>query len=60
MTTFDKIYRGFEILRSYGQVELAVAHDQLWAGETDVTENDRAELEALGWFEDEDSWSHFV
>ena len=34
-------------------------HDQLWFGADEwvTDENDRIELDSLGWFIDEDSWS---
>jgi hypothetical protein len=38
------------------------AHDQVWVGSSDLSraEEDIARLEELGWFIDEDSWSHFI
>ena len=41
---------------------LRVDHDQVWAGYDDgsMTADDRAELKRLGWFFDNDGWSHFV
>lgn len=40
---------------------IAAEHDQIWYGYSEETsEEDRAKLEALGWFESEDSWSFFT
>lgn len=37
-------------------------HDQIWVGDSDLplTPDERAVLDGLGWFEDEDSWTHFT
>lgn len=41
---------------------VSVEHDQLWFGSFDsvTDEKDKARLEELGWFEDEDAWSCFI
>ena len=63
-----RILQGLEILAKYCENEkgdLTAEHDQIWAGPTgsfnpeSVDEEDFIELKRLGWFIDEDSWSHF-
>ena len=53
------------IFNKYGDFEatdLAADHEQIWIGGPelkDMSEEDQKAVDKLGWFEDEDSWSHF-
>lgn len=66
MATKAQIMGGLEIIArntSEDQGEfMRPGHDQIWAGYDDgsMSEDDRAELKRLGWFFDNDGWSHFV
>lgn len=59
------VVRGLNILAKYDD-DLAVAfeHDQVWAADFDTTvarmsKEEVIELAVCGWFESQDSWSHF-
>lgn len=57
--------RGFEIIKKYEpDANLEPAHDQIFVGDyatsEKMTEEERKEMEELGWFEDCESWSHFT
>ena len=56
--------KGVNIIEKYVEqdgFDMHSEHDQMWFGEFDaVSSEDSAELEKLGWFEDEDSWSCFT
>ena len=63
-----KVWRGLEILVKYCENEkgdFVPGHDQIWAGPPypfdpeSVDDEDKAELDRLGWFIDEESWSRF-
>jgi hypothetical protein len=45
-----------------GEYYFHPGHDQIWVGKFEWITNDvdKARLEELGWFEDEDSWSCFT
>lgn len=59
------VFKGMQIISRYLEHEEdAFEHDQIWYGgftETieKMTEQEVKELRRLGWFESEDSWSHF-
>jgi hypothetical protein len=47
----------------YSNEEFAADHEQIWIGgpnEDELSEADREAVDKMGWFIDEDSWSHFV
>mgnify|MGYP003434705516 CR=1 FL=1 len=57
--------KGFEIIRKYEpDAHIEPAHDQIFVGDyatsEKMTEEERKEMEELGWFEESDSWSHFT
>ena len=60
----NKILEGMNIIAKYEpEAHMYAGHDQIWFGryipeEMSVEDEDRLKLE-LGWFEAEDSWSHF-
>jgi len=62
--TNGKFAEGVTILAKYLAPEKYGAraeHDQLWiGGAADVSPEDAARLEDLGWFIDEEAWSCFV
>ena len=67
MATIRSIIRGLEILEKHTDPTkhlICAEHDQIWAGGDPslYSENERTELEAIGWFVDDEapSWSHFV
>lgn len=68
MATMKDIRDGLVILLKYeklGDGDFSSEHDQCWAGsatEEAVSLEDRAVLDALGWFWDEavESWSRFT
>ena len=59
------ILRGLQILAKYDDdLRLSFEHDQMWVCDfnetvTLMTKEDVAELARYGWFESQDSWSHF-
>lgn len=58
-----RIAEGLQIVLKYddGDGEVAVGHDQMWIGAgVTVSDEDKNRLKDMGWFEDEESWSHFV
>ena len=66
--TNDKILRGISVISEHmpktskSDYDFAVGHDQLWFGAQDWVTDTLViqELENMGWFIDEDSWSCFV
>jgi hypothetical protein len=65
--TVGELLEGLTIIASHdpdgNDASVAVAHDQIWAGEYnshDMPAAQAARLEELGWFEDHASWSNFV
>ncbi len=65
---YDKkqlFFRGLVILAKYDDdIDVSFAHDAMWCCDFDktikkMTEEECIELAECGWFEDEDSWSHF-
>lgn len=61
----NRILAGIALIASHDvHAELAVGHDQLFFGSYEsaarMTEAERELLEAWGWIESEESWSHFV
>lgn len=61
--TISKLQEGLVILAKYGDQDLCVAHDMILIGPdaSVVSDEDKAALDALGWFEhDEGGWAHFV
>jgi len=69
----DSIYEGLVILHKYASEHThnwsySFVHDQVYLGPTDMnfeemlekmSEKDVRRMGELGWFESEDSWSHF-
>ena len=61
----EKLVEALQIMMKYGDVEVAVGHDVIYAGpdisET-ISEEDAERLEELGWFEsdEDDCWKAFV
>ena len=61
----SKFIEGVNILAKYipedrkDSYDVNAEHDQLWFCQYDwvTDEKDKARLEEIGWFEDEDSWS---
>lgn len=61
LSPLERIADGIQIILKYGKGEICAEHDQLWIGHSiRVSKEDAKALEDLGWFEDSDSWSHFV
>lgn len=58
-----RIIEGLNILaKYYPSDEFAAAHDQIWYAPYEpekISSEDLQRLEDLGWFESDDSWSHF-
>ena len=59
-----RILEGLQILLKYFPVgDFSADHDQVWAGgdleAVEISESDKVRLEELGWFLDEDYYSHF-
>lgn len=61
----QRFVRGLNILAKYdNDIDPSFEHDQCWASDFDSTieKMTREDVEALaqcGWFESEESWSHF-
>ena len=64
LTGIDRILAGMALILQYEPTaEFNVAHDQIYLGVYDperMTLEERGLMEAWGWIESEDSWSHFV
>ncbi len=62
--TIEKLIEGLQIIAKYQpEGEVSVGHDVFYAGDynpDEMTDEDKATLEALGWGEEYDSWYHFV
>jgi len=59
----QKILRGLIIISKYdAKSDFASERNQIWCGSEDLefSEKDKKELDELGWFIDEDSWSCFT
>lgn len=59
----QKVLRGLIIISKYdANSAFAAEHDQIYCGSEDleISEKDKKELDDLGWFTDEDSWTCFV
>jgi len=62
----SRIPKGFVILMQFSDdIECNCEYDRLWAGNFEETvkkmgEGDVTSMAQLGWFEDEESWSHFT
>lgn len=58
----NRILAGLALISGYDQnADFACDHDQLWFGDYErVPNHEHPILESWGWFESEDSWSHFV
>jgi len=59
----QKVLRGLIIISKYdADSDFAAEHDQIYCGseELEINEEHKKELDELGWFTDEDSWSCFV
>lgn len=62
----SRIPKGLAILMTVSDdVEVRVGHDQIWAEDfeatvTKMSEAQVREMALLGWFEGEDSWTHFT
>lgn len=51
------------IMKAEPDANVDAQHDQIYVGAYDpdkMSEEDRAKLDATGWFESEHSWSHFT
>lgn len=62
-TAIQQMIEGLQILAKYPGAMTCAEHDQLMVGPPDmeVSEEDRAALEALDWFEDsEGGWATFT
>ncbi len=61
----QKILRGLQILARYDEkLDCNFEHDQMWVGDFEAAVGKMAEEEVwemarLGWFEADDSWSHW-
>jgi len=59
------IPRGLAILMQFSDdIPCRCEHDQMWAGDFEATVEKMGEgavgaMATLGWFEDEEAWSHF-
>jgi hypothetical protein len=64
VTKIEQVSLGIAVLRKYSGAEIAVAHDQIFAGPegSEVVESDADYLRTLSWFRDSESgcWSIFV
>lgn len=63
MSRGAKIAEGIAIIiAKEPEAEACAVHDQLYFGACDgrYTPEERTRLDALGWFEDEDSWAIFT
>lgn len=66
LSTAQKILLGIQIIMKYeSSAELATGRDIIYFGNTEeiadfVSTEDRQELANLGWFEQEESWAHYV
>jgi hypothetical protein len=63
----NPIYCGLQILVEFteGELHMRFEHDQMWAGDfVETVKNMRPaaveKMTELGWFEAEDSWSHYA
>ena len=59
------LYEGLGVLLKYGDDEVAVEHDVIYAGPNNlekVSVEDQIKLKELGWYwsEDYDCWEYFV
>jgi len=61
----SRVPRGLMILMTFdSNIECRFEHDQMWACDfeetvTKMEEGDVEQMARLGWFEDEEAWSHF-
>ena len=63
----QRVLRGLQILAKYDQnldAHTSFEHDQIYVNDFEeavvqMTKEDVVELAVCGWFESEDSWSHF-
>jgi hypothetical protein len=65
LSTLDEVLNGIGLIRKYEPgASIAAEHDQIYFGSYDtheqMTPEEREQMEAWNWFEDVDSWSHFV
>lgn len=64
-TEKQRVIRGLNILAKYDDdLSIAFEHDQMYTGDFEtliahMTPEDLQELTLCGWFESQDSWSHF-
>jgi len=60
----NRILEGLKIIEKYEpNFDTACEHDTLYAGNyapEKLTEDERKKMEELGWFEQEESWTHFT
>lgn len=62
----SRVPKGFAILMQFSDnIECHCEHDQLWTGNFEEIVEKMGEgavesMAVLGWFEDEESWSHFT
>lgn len=63
----NRILLGMQLLSQKGadtDLDMAAEHDQIWFGAFNLvekmTEDEVLTMHAWGWFEAEDSWSHFT
>ena len=63
-TQTNSVLRGLQILSRYVYMNPSFEHDQMWAAGFDMTvdkmtREEVIEIARLGWFESENSWSHY-
>jgi len=63
----DRIYDGLTLMKKYhSNIRYAVGRNQIWCGVdfdesvAEMSDEDVRSMAEMGWFQDEDSWSHFV
>lgn len=67
MAFTSDIFEGLKIITKYSDPddmgEFMAEHDQIWCGDASISydiDDVKTLTEELGWFIDEDSWSHFT
>jgi hypothetical protein len=59
----DNIVKGMLILQLNGATTVDAEHDQIWVhpiGPNGLPDDHAKRLKELGWFEDDELWSHYV
>ncbi len=69
MATFNQVFEGMKIIKKYARTNdldthgFEAEHDQFWCMDytgDEMSEEDFARMEELGWFESEQAWSRFT